>query len=329
MSVFTPVSLDEARAFIAPYQIGEIIDFQDIAAGAENSNFFVTTSLGRYVLTIFEKHPREDLDFYLGLMQHVHQAGIPSAKPMQTADGTMLHTLKGKPAAVVARLSGNDIAHPSVADCAAIGQALANLHQATRDFKPKMPNWRGFSWWQQYAADLKGHLPAADNKLIFDELLYQAGFNALPLPRGIIHADLFRDNVLWGETGEHAGHTPQMIDFYFACEEFLLFDLAVAVNDWCLDLPKYPVATLDATRARALIAGYASVRPLTPNERAAWPQVLRAAVLRFWLGRLGYHYFPRDSALTHPRDHGFLERLLRHHIAETQSLAALLPAPAL
>ena len=149
MSVFTPVTIDEARAFILPYGIGDIIDFQNIAAGVENSNFFVTTTRGRYVLTIFEKIPRQNLDFYMGLMSHLHGHGIPCAAPLAIKTGEVIRTLKDKPAALVTRLSGGDIAHPVPQDCHAVGIALARVHKAAGNFALAMPNWRGLSWWRQ------------------------------------------------------------------------------------------------------------------------------------------------------------------------------------
>ena len=312
MSVFTPVTVDEARAFVAPYRIGDIIDFQNIAAGVENSNFFITTTQGRYVLTIFEKIPRADLDFYMGLMGHLHANDIPCAAPMRTIGNAVLQALHGKPAALVTRLAGNDIAHPTPGDCRAVGEALARMHAVAASFTLKMPNWRGLSWWQQSAGELAPQLSARENELLAAELAYQTGFNNLNLPRGVIHGDLFRDNILWDDHGTH--HTPQMIDFYFACNEQWLLDVAVTVNDWCLDFSAYPGANLKEANTRALLEGYASIRPFTPAERAAWPQMLRAAAMRTWLGRLGYHHFPRNSELTHPKDHPFSERLLRHHI---------------
>ena len=312
MSVFTPVSVDEARAFVAPYHVGDIIDFQNIAAGVENSNFFVTTTQGRYVLTIFEKIPRADLDFYMGLMSHLRANGVACAAPLTTAQGVVVGALHGKPAALVTRLAGNDIAHPAPDDCFAVGAALARMHAAAQSFALHMANWRGLSWWKQYAADLREYLSQSESELLTAELAYQSQFDALGLPRGVIHGDLFRDNILWDDHGTH--HTPQMIDFYFACDEQLLFDVAVTVNDWCLDFSAYPQASLNEANTLAMLRGYASVRPFSAAEKTAWPQMLRAAIMRTWLGRLGYHHFPRDSEVTHPKDHPYSERLLRHHI---------------
>ena len=320
MSVFTPVAIDEVRGFVAPYHVGEVIDFQDIAAGVENSNFFVTTTSGRFVLTIFEKIPRTDLDFYMGLMRHLHQAGVACAAPLATSDGVILRILKEKPAALVARLQGGDIAHPSENDCFAVGAALAHMHAAAQSFNMPMANWRGLSWWRREAQALSTLALASEAALLQSEIEYQSGFDQLGLPRGIVHADLFRDNILWSDQ-----HVPQMIDFYFACHEQLLWDVAITVNDWCLDFAVYPAAKLHPGNTRAMLAGYSSVRRFVLIERECWPQVLRAAALRSWLGRLGYHYTPRASTLTHTKDHPFSENLLRYFIAQGNATRDFLP----
>jgi len=331
MSVFTPITLAEARDFLASYQVGDIIDFQDIAAGVENSNFFVTTASGRYVLTIFEKIPRSDLDFYMGLMTHLADKGFSCAAPIKTIAGDVLGTIKGKPAALVARLSGGDIAHPNKHDCEAVGVALAQMHLAAADFELPMANWRGRTWWQQEAAGLAPYAAKEENKLLASEIIYQSQFDELSLPRGIIHADLFRDNILWRTHGhtEMSAHAeaqhPQMIDFYFACHDYLLWDVAITVNDWCLDLAAYPAAKLHAANTAALLKGYQRIRPFTVEERHTWPQMLRAGALRSWLGRLGYHYYPRQSSLTHTKDHSFSMRLLQFHIANHAQAAIYFP----
>ena len=323
MSVFTPIPIFDARTFVAPYRVGDIIDFQNIAAGVENSNFFVTTTEGRYVLTIFEKIPRKDLDFYMGLMSHLHRNGVACAAPLATDTGIVIRELKGKPAVLVRRLSGNDIAHPTPKDCHAVGMALAQMHEAARSFNLQMSNWRGPSWWRSYALELKQHLSSSENAQIATEIAHQEHFDQLNLPRGVIHGDLFRDNILWDDHGNH--HTPQMIDFYFACNEQLLFDVAVTANDWCLDFSAYPDATLHLANARALLAGYSCVRAFSAAESDAWPQLLRAAALRTWLGRLGYHHFPRNSELTHPKDHPFSARLLNFHATHESEIRTLMP----
>jgi homoserine kinase type II len=196
------------------------------------------------------------------------------------------------------------------------------MHAATKDFGLKMRNWRGLSWWRSYAASLRPHLSSDERALIESEIVHQSKFDSLDLPRGVIHGDLFRDNILWDDHLD--AHVPQMIDFYFACEEHLIFDVAITVNDWCLDFSAYPEAKLSVPNARAFLQGYASVRSFEAKEREAWPQMLRAAALRTWLGRLGYNHFPRDSELTHPKDHPFTERLLKFHIASQSANRALL-----
>ena len=211
MSVFTPVSLAKVRLFLAQYDVGDVVDFQNIAAGGENSNFFLTTTRSRYVLTIFEKIPRADLDFYIGLMLHLHQNNFACAAPIADRTGNIINTLHDKPVALVSRLEGGDIAHPTPADCFAIGAALAQMHLITLPdnvFSLKMPNWRGSTWWQEYATALAPLITPEEKQLLNDELSYQQNFDGLNLPRGIIHGDLFRDNVLW-RTPEDASRRPR------------------------------------------------------------------------------------------------------------------------
>ena len=253
------------------------------------------------MLTIFEKIPRKDLDFYIGLMRHLYEQQFACAAPIADRAGNIINTLHNKPVALVSRLEGGDIAHPTPAHCFAIGAALAQMHLSTlpeAGFNLKMPNWRGASWWQEYATALAPLVTADEKALLEDELRYQHDFDALNLPRGIIHGDLFRDNVLWRafeapsrspkigllqppydpnigllQPSDEAQKTPQMIDFYFACEEQFLFDVAITVNDWCLDFAAYPQAALDDKKLQGLCAGYKSVRPWTAAEHAAWPQM--------------------------------------------------------
>ncbi|NJR71653.1 MAG: phosphotransferase [Gammaproteobacteria bacterium] len=216
---------------------------------------------------------------------------------------------------MVARLSGGDIAHPTESNCEAVGVALANMHLAALDFTLPMANWRGLSWWQAEAKNLALLASTEEITLLNAELNYQANFDTLDLPRGIIHADLFRDNILWDDSRIEANAQPQMIDFYFACNDYWLWDVAITVNDWCLDWAAYPMARLHSANTRALLAGYQRIRPFTSLEQQHWSQMLRAAALRSWLGRLGYHYYPRQSSLTHTKDHPFSMRLLQFHIA--------------
>ncbi len=316
MSVFTPVSPDEAREFLARYTLGELESLQGIAEGIENTNYFLETTTGHYVLTLFEKIPREDLPFYLGLMHHLAELEIRCPAPFAREDGSYLGELNGKPACIVLRLPGAPRLHPTPADCHRVGRLLADVHVAGLDYDAGLDNWRGQAWREAFARRVRPVASAAENELIESENRYQAIHDDTVLPRGIIHGDLFRDNVLWDEEGDCG-----LIDFYFACDDALLYDVAITVNDWCTDA----LATLDPARTEAFLAGYDEHRPLTDLERELWPVMLRRAALRTWLGRLEYNRFPRASEMTIPKDHEFSRRLLVHHIAHARALEA--PGP--
>jgi len=313
MSVFTPVSDDDARALLDRYTLGELEGLEGIAQGIENTNYFLTTTTGQYVLTLFEHIPRADLPFYVGLMDHLARNGITCPAPLVRDDGQMLGEVNGKPAAVVTRLPGVPHTHPDAHDCAVVGALLASIHVAAVEYDASLDNWRGAAWRESFAIRLEPKLSRDENALIAEENRYQAMHDDTVLPRGIIHGDLFRDNVLWDEDG-NAG----VIDFYFACDDALLYDVAIAVNDWCVN----PDATLDRERAAAFLHGYETRRPLEAMEADLWSAMLRRAALRTWLGRLGYTHFPVASEITISKDHGFSRRLLEHHIAHAHG-----PAP--
>jgi homoserine kinase type II len=193
-----------------------------------------------------------------------------------------------------------------------VGEILARIHVAAVDYDAGLANWRGRAWRESFAATLAPKLSAAENELIASENRYQAIHDDSVLPQGVIHGDLFHDNVLWDEEGRGG-----VIDFYFACDDVLLYDVAIAVNDWCA----MPDGSLDARRVAAFIEGYEEARPLEDLEREMWPVMLRRAALRTWLGRLGYNHFPRESHMTIPKDHAFSRRLLERHIAHARPLA--------
>jgi homoserine kinase type II len=311
VSVFTPVSEDEARALLEHFSLGELERLEGIAQGVENTNYFLDTTTGHYVLTLFEHIPREDLPFYVGLMDHLAKHGIACPAPMSRDDGAMLSEVNGKPAVIVTRLPGAPRARPTREDCRKAGEMLAAVHVAAVEYDAGLDNWRGARWREGFAAKLAPRLAPAENALIEAENRYQSMHDDTALPQGIIHGDYFHDNVLWDEAGE-----PGVIDFYFACDDVLAYDLAIAANDWCAN----PDATLEAVRVAALIEGYEERRPLEPRERELWPVMLRRAALRTWLGRLGYNHFPLASEMTIPKDHGFSRRLLEHHIAHARPL---------
>jgi homoserine kinase type II len=315
MSVFTPVSDAEARALLEHYTLGEVERLEGIAQGVENTNYFLTTTTGEYVLTLFEHIPRADLPFYVGLMDHLAHREVTCPAPMRMDSGELIAEVNGKPACIVTKLPGAPRALPDAHLCRRAGEILARIHVAAVDYDESLDNSRGREWRESFAEALKPKLSRAENELIAAENRYQGIHDDTVIPRGIIHGDYFHDNVLWDDEG--AGG---VIDFYFACDDALLYDVAIGVNDWCVN----PDATLDPARAHGFIEGYQSQRPLEPFERDLWPMMLRRAALRTWLGRLGYNYFPRDSHMTIPKDHEFSRRLLEHHVAHARALGETL-----
>ena len=311
MSVYTTVTRDELAAWLGDYNVGTLIDLRGIAAGIENTNYFVDTTAGRYVLTLFEKLTAADLPFYLGLMAHLAGRGIPSARPLPDRSGNLLGELNSKPAALVTFLPGKDVERPGEAHCAAVGTVLARIHLAGESYPSRMDNPRGLAWWQEVTPQLLRFLSADDASLLRQEVEFQTTHRHGDLPRGAIHADLFRDNVLF-EGMRIAG----VIDFYFACTDALLYDVAICVNDWCLRSD----GSLDETRAGALLDAYRATRPLTSHEPEAWPVMLRAAALRFWLSRLYDFHLPRPGELTHAKDPAHFRRILKSHIAHEHRL---------
>ena len=301
MSVYTPVSEPELDAWLRHYSVGRLQKLEAIKSGIENSNFFVTTTQGRYVLTLFERLPAAELPFYLELMAHLARHGIPAPAPIADLADHYLGELNGKPAALVTRLPGASIEQPDQRECAELGALLARLHLAGRSYGAYLENPRGPRWWRLAAADVKPFLKADESALLEAELAFQAQHRFPDLPRGAVHADLFRDNALF-ENGRISG----VIDFYFAGVDCLLFDIAVCANDWCLE------ASLELERRRldALLAAYEALRPLTPEERGAWPVLLRAAALRFWLSRLHDLHLPRPGMLVHAHDPAHFRRIL-------------------
>ncbi len=242
---------------------------------------------------------------------------MPCAQPIADHDNRTLGQLNGKPAAIVTRLPGSARTVVTANDCAQIGAVLAELHLAGQSYGARMDNPRGLGWWQAVMPEILPFLDADDAALLQSEIRFQTQADGDELPRGVIHADLFRDNVLFDN-----GRVGGVIDFYFACTDRLLYDLAITVNDWCTDAD----GTLDAPRTRALVAAYAGVRPLTDAERAAWPAMLCAGALRFWVSRLYDFHLPRPGELTHAHDPGRFRRILQAHVnAREDARRDLLP----
>jgi homoserine kinase type II len=310
MAVFTPVSDHDVRDLLTRYSLGRLVSLRGITAGIENTNFFLTTDRGEYVLTIFEVLRHEQLPFYIELMHHLAQRGIPVPEPQTCIDGQRLTTLHDKPCAIVTRLTGGYEPAPGPAHCGLAGETLARAHLAGRDFPIRQPNLRGLDWWQATVPKVLPYLNPAQADLIqltLDEQvrfarsdIYQA------LPSGPSHCDLFRDNVLFDGTFD----MPKMggfIDFYFAGWDKWLFDVAVSVNDWCIE---QNTGVFLHDRLQAWLAAYSATRPFSAEEKEAWPMMLRGAALRFWLSRLYDFHLPRQAQTLKPHDPRHFERIL-------------------
>jgi homoserine kinase type II len=306
MSVYTTVSPEEASSWLKQYSLGSLIELKGIASGIENTNYFLTTTHGQYVLTLFERIAPEALPYYINLMAHLAQHGLPCPQPIATLQDSYLNELNGKPACIVTRLKGAPDMDPGPAHCAQVGEMLADMHLAGKSYPAKLANPRGPHWWKETANSVIPKLDADSQAMLQEELRFQALYRFEDLPRGVIHADLFRDNVLFdGDMLSGA------IDFYFACNDAWLYDLAITVNDWCMNSD----GTLDNERVEAMLTRYHERRPLTAIEKGAWPVMLRAAALRFWLSRLYDLHFPRPGEVTHAKDPNHFKRVLAHHIA--------------
>jgi len=310
LSVYTSVTESELSDWLRNYSVGRLEALEPSRAGIENTNYFVTTSQGRYVLTLFERLPALELPFYLDLMAHLARHGIPCPAPIADLSDRYLQSLKGKPAALVTRLPGKSVEHPGVEECAELGLLLGRMHLAGRSYGAYLENPRGPKWWRMAAGEVEPFLKKDSVDLLKSELQFQSGQRFPDLPRGPVHADLFRDNALF-ERGRISG----VIDFYFAGVDCLLFDVAVCVNDWCLVDPAGG-PQLAPARTQALLAAYDSVRPVGAAERAAWPAMLRAAALRFWLSRLHDFHLPRPGALVHAHDPEHFRRILESRAGE-------------
>ncbi|MFM2084129.1 MAG: Homoserine kinase [Pseudomonadota bacterium] len=307
MAVYTTVTFEQAAPFLADLGLGTLQDIQPCKGGIENTNYFVDTDKGSYVLTLFERLSHEQLPFYLELMRHLAKASIAVPMPEADASGKILHTLCGKPACVVNKLAGRNDGSVTQGRCEQVGAMLARMHLAGRDYPLSQPNLRGLAWWNETVSTVLPHLNAEQSTLIQSELAYQNHIAAssayAALPRGAIHADLFRDNVMFDDqtlTG--------FFDFYFAGIDSWLFDVCVCLNDWCID---HATGEPDDTLQASFIKGYQSIRMFTQAERGLKSAMLRAAALRFWVSRLWDFYLPREAALVTPHDPTHFERVLK------------------
>ncbi|MFO1281122.1 MAG: homoserine kinase [Burkholderiales bacterium] len=306
MSVYTTVTADDLDAWLTRYGVGTRTAHEPIASGIENTNYYLTTTRGRYVLTLYERLPVDELPFYLNLMAHLARADAPVPAPEPDRTGALFSVLCGKPAGLVARVDGTARLSPSPENCSAAGDALARMHVAAHDYPGRLANRRGPEWWRQAARAVTPFLAPEQSALLSAELRFQDGCGRARLPRAAIHGDLFRDNVLFDD-----GRVAGVVDFGFAATDYLAYDLAIAVNDWCVR----DDGSLDGDRLAAFVGAYQARRPLTHDEREQWPALLRAAALRFWLSRLYDLHLPRAGELVHAHDPAVFERILASRVA--------------
>lgn len=313
MAVYTEVSADDINAFIADYDIGAVLTFKGIAEGVENSNYLLQTEAGNYILTLYEKRVKpEDLPYFINLMDHLAARGISCPQPVHDREGRALKMLCGRPAALISFLQGMSLKRPSFAHCAALGRALAALHKAAADFTGYRENALSLAGWKELAEKAA---PGADSvaagleRTIMDELAYLEARWPGDLPSGVIHADLFPDNVFF--LGEKLSG---IIDFYFACNDAFAYDLAICINAWCFE----PDGDFNATKALQMVSGYISERPMTAREIEVFPLLCRGAALRFLLTRLYDWRNQIEGALVRPHNPiPFLERLRFHQRTAT------------
>ena len=316
MSVFTTLNLEEVRIWLRDFDLDEIIELRGIAAGITNTNYFVTTQNNRleqtrYVLTVFEHNKLEELPYFVDLMTHLVKHGVPCPTPIADKNGLALHVLKGKPALMVSCLKGSDTATPNVAQCAQVAKTLAQMHIAGKDFVKKSHNQLGIDWRNVTAEQVMPKLFADEQALLKTELDFQETLDLSALPHSVVHGDLFRDNVLFD--GENLGG---FIDFYYACDDSQAYDVAIAVNDWCV----LQDGSFDAEKLNAFLSAYQAVRPFTAAENISWHTLLRSAALRFWLSRLFDFYYPATGELTHAKDPNHFKHILLNRI-QLQQLA--------
>lgn len=311
MSVYTTISESLLTDFLTHYSIGKWKEYQGISAGIENTNYFLTTEQGEYVLTIFEHHSQPDLRYFLNFMAYLADNGLPTAHPIANNQQQYLSILCNKPAAIVKRLSGKSAMQPNIEQIKALAYNLGQLHNISVSFQEHRANDRGSLWWKQTFAKIKNHISDIDKKLIEEEIQYQGLYHGKDLPHGTIHSDLFRDNALFVEdklTG--------IIDFYYSCSGTLLYDVAVTVNDWCSEKN----GALNIEKLKIFLENYHQQRKLQAIERGAWTTMLRAAALRFWLSRLHDWYFPRPGEMTHKKDPNEFKNILLHRKQNNFSL---------
>ncbi len=303
MSVYTQITRPQLDQFFSNYALGEVISFEGIQDGINNTNYFVETTQGNFVLTLFETLTVNELPHFMGLLSHLIKHKLPSPAHQPDRQGQVLRELNHKPAALFKRLSGIAITSASIEQCRQVGRQLAALHRCTQHYDFPVKNNNDLEGWQQQLNKIHDRLSATDRALIKDELLFQTASHSNNLPQGVIHGDLFRDNVLFVDN-----QLSGLLDFYSACTGALLFDLAITANDWCCEN-----GAINTDKLTALLAAYQSLRPLEALEKHHWQTQLRAAALRFWLSRLEHQLYPRPGDLIQQKDPLVCKPLLQLH----------------
>ena len=306
MSVYTSVNIKELKIWLQDYAFDDLTDYQGIKSGITNTNYFLMTAHDRFVLTLFEKNTIEDLPYFVDLMSHLATHSFLCPKPILKKNGTALSILKNKPALIVTCLKGKEVTNPEVNHCKAVGKSLAELHVKSANFVAQHQNTRDLSWIKKTAETLFNELPQDESKLLKEEILYQEKQN-YKLPKSTIHGDLFKDNVLF-LNDEVSG----FIDFYYACTDYLILDVAIAVNDWCVNSD----GSFDESRLNAFLDAYKKIRSFNDNEDRAWNDVLRLASLRFWVSRLNDFYHAEEGELTFIKDPDHFKKILKKRISE-------------
>jgi homoserine kinase type II len=300
MSVYSIVSHAQIDQFFSHYPLGEVVDFEGIEDGIDNTNYFVRTSRGEFVLTLFESVSADDLPHVVNLLLYLGNNNLPCPSPQLDKQSSPLRTLNKKQAAVFNRIPGSAALTPSIAHCHEIGLNLGRLHRLTQDYVFPVKGSHDLCWCKAVLNKIDSHLSFTDRALINDELFFQAKHSTANLPGGVIHGDLFRDNALFVDE-----QLSGLLDFYSAGTGSLLLDIAITANDWCHDNGE-----LNLEKLAALLRAYEIVRPLEQSEKQHWPAQLRAAALRFWLSRLEHQLYPRAGAITQQKDPLIFRQLL-------------------
>jgi len=305
MSVYTSVNIEELKIWLQDYALDNLTDYQGIKSGITNTNYFLMTAHDRFVLTLFEKNTIEDLPYFVDLMAHLAKNSFLCPKPIFKNNGTALSILKNKPALIVTCLKGKELNKPEVKHCKAVGASLAELHMKSANFTAQHQNTRDLNWIKKTAETLFNELPQDESLLLREEILYQEKKN-YKLPKSTIHGDLFRDNVLFLND-----QVSGFIDFYYACTDYLILDVAIAVNDWCVNND----GSFDEARLNAFLDAYKKIRSFNDDEDQAWNDILRLASLRFWVSRLNDFYHIEEGELTFIKDPDHFKKILKQRIS--------------